>query len=84
MLLVTQVRLRGSEAQATLDDSGLDDLARSFAAPGVDILTMKDALPRTDFAPLFMDTAHLKAPGHEILARAIAAKITPLVEAPAR
>ena len=77
MLLVTQVRLRGGGAQATLDDSGLDELARSFAAPGVDILPMKDALPPTDFAGLFMDTAHMKATGHEILARAIAKKITP-------
>ena len=84
VLLITQVRLRGSGSQATLDDSGLDDLARSFSAPGVDILPMKDSLPSTDFAPLFMDTAHLKAEGHEVLARAIAAKIAPLVDASAR
>ena len=84
VLLVTQVRLRGGGPQATLDDSGLDDLARSLAAPGVDILPMKDSLPSTDFAPLFMDTAHLKAEGHEVLARAIAAKIAPLADAPAR
>ena len=84
MLLVTQVRLRGGGPQATLDDSGLDDLARSFAAPDVDILPMKDALPPTDFAPLFMDTAHLKAPGHDVLARAIAVKIKPLVQTPAK
>ena len=84
MLLVTQVRLRGSGAQATLDDSGLDDLARSFAAPGVDLLTMKDALPRPDFAPLFMDTAHLKTEGHAVLAREIAGKIAPYIPANAR
>ena len=77
VLLVTQVRLRGSGAQATLDDSGLDDLARSFAAPGVDVLSMKESLSGMDFPPLFMDTAHLKATGHEVLARAIAEKIAP-------
>jgi hypothetical protein len=33
-----------------------------------------------DFAPLFMDTAHLKAPGHEVLAQAIAGKIAPLIK----
>ncbi len=84
LLLVTQVRLRGTGKTATLDDSGLDDLARSFAAPGVNILTMKDALPRTDFAPLFMDTAHLKAAGHDVLAHAIAEKIVPFLTPPAR
>ncbi len=84
MLLVTQVRLRGGGSQAKLDDSGLDELARSFAAPGVDILTMKDALPSTDYAPLFMDTAHLKASGHDVLARSIDVKIAPLVKATAR
>ena len=84
VLLITQVRLSGSGPQATLDDSGLDELARSFAAPGVEFLPMKDSLPRTDFAPLFMDTAHLKAEGHDVLAHAIAGKIAPLVRTPAR
>ena len=84
MVLVTQVRLRGSGKTATLDDSGLDDLARSFAAPGVDTLPMKDALPQTDFAALFMDTAHLHGPGHEILARAIVEKVAPFAGVPAR
>ncbi len=74
VLLVTQVRMRGTGKSATLDDSGLDDLARSFAAPGVEILTMKDVLAGMDFAPLFMDTAHLNGRGHELLARAIAGK----------
>lgn len=84
VLLVTQVRMRGTGKSATLDDSGLDDLARSFAAPGVDVLTMKDVLSGTDFAPLFMDTAHLNGRGHEILARAIAEKITPIAKPAAR
>ena len=84
VLLVTQVRMRGTGKSATLDDSGLDDLARSFAGPGVDVLTMKEVLSATDFAPLFMDTAHLNGRGHEILARAIAEKITPIAKPPAR
>ena len=84
VLLVTQVRMRGTGKSATLDDSGLDDLARSFAAPGVDVLTMKDVLSGTDFVPLFMDTAHLNGRGHEIFARAIAEKITPIAKPPAR
>jgi hypothetical protein len=73
VLLVTQVRLRNG---ATLDDSGLDDLARSFASPGVTVLPMKVALSGTDFARLFMDTAHLRPEGHRILARAIGERIT--------
>jgi lysophospholipase L1-like esterase len=76
--------MRGTGKSATLDDSGLDDLARSFAAPGVDVLTMKDVLSGTDFVPLFMDTAHLNGRGHEIFARAIAEKITPIAKPPAR
>lgn len=84
VLLITQVRMRGTGKSATLDDSGLDDLARSFAAPGVDVLTMKDVLSGTDFVPLFMDTAHLNGRGHEIFARAIAEKITPIAKPPAR
>ena len=84
VLLVTQVRMRGTGKSATLDDSGLDDLARSFAAPGVEVLTMKDVLAGMDFVPLFMDTAHLNGRGHEILARAITEKITPIVRPAAR
>ena len=84
VLLITQVRMRGTGKSATLDDSGLDDLAHSFAAPGVEVLTMKDVLSATDFAPLFMDTAHLNGRGHEILARAIAEKITPIAKPAAR
>ena len=75
VLLVTQVRLRGRGSEATLDDSGLDTLARSFAAPDVSVLSMKDALSGTDFAPLFLDTAHLRPEGHQVIARAIAEKI---------
>jgi len=84
VLLITQVRMRGTGKSATLDDSGLDDLARSFAAPGVEVLTMKEVLAGADFAPLFMDTAHLNGRGHEILARAIAEKITPIAKPAAR
>jgi hypothetical protein len=75
MLLVTQVRMRGSGKDATLDDNGLDELARSFASPDVAILSMKDALSPLDFAPLFMDTAHLLPEGHSVLAKAIAEKL---------
>ncbi|MEQ1851584.1 MAG: hypothetical protein ABMA01_08330 [Chthoniobacteraceae bacterium] len=82
MLLVTQVRLRGSGSQGTLDDSGLDELARSFAAPDVAILSMKELLSGMDFAPLFMDNAHLKAEGHLVLARAILERVTQAGMAP--
>jgi hypothetical protein len=75
MLLITQVRMRGSGKEATLDDNGLDELARSFAAPDVAMLSMKDSLSGMDFAPLFMDTAHLRPEGHQVLARAIAEQI---------
>jgi hypothetical protein len=82
MLIVTQVRLRGSGTQAVLDDSGLDELARSFAAPDVAILSMKESLSGMDFVPLFMDNAHLKAEGHSVLARAILEKLTGAAMAP--
>jgi hypothetical protein len=84
VLLVTQVRMRGTGKSATLDDSGLDDLARSFVGPGVNVLTMKEVLSATDFAPLFIDTAHLNGRGHEILAREITGKIMRGMESPPR
>ena len=83
MLLVTQVRMRGSGKDATLDDNGLDELARSFASPDIAILSMKDSLSPMDFAPLFMDTAHLRPDGHQVLARAIAEKIALRLPQPA-
>ena len=76
MLLVTQVRVRtDATGKKFLADTGLDDLARSFAGPSVKVLSMKEALSTTDFAPLFMDTAHLNAAGHEVLAGKIAASL---------
>jgi len=75
MLLVTQVRVRGSGKESTMDDSGLDALAESFAAPDVAVLSMKQALSALDFVPLFMDTAHLLPKGHEVLAGAIVEKM---------
>lgn len=83
VLLVTQVRVRGSGPQATLDDSGLDTLARSFTSPDVSVFSMKDSLSGTDFAPLFMDTAHLLPEGHQILSRTIAGKIATRLPQPA-
>ena len=86
MLLVTQVRMRGTGPQATLDDSGLDELARSFTAPGVAVLSMKETLSGKEFAPLFLDNAHLRPQGHLVLARAIldAAEGAGLMPMPAR
>jgi hypothetical protein len=83
MLLVTQVRLRGSGKETTLDDNGLDELARSFASPDVAVLSMKESLSGMDFAPLFMDTAHLRPEGHQVIALAIAEKITARLPRPA-
>ena len=39
------------------------------------MLPMKESLSGMNFAPLFMDTAHLRPEGHRILTRAIAEKI---------
>ncbi|MEO6784605.1 MAG: SGNH/GDSL hydrolase family protein [Chthoniobacteraceae bacterium] len=75
VLLVTQARLRGGGPSATLDDSGLDALARSLVSPEVAMLSMKESLSGMDFAPLFMDNAHLHAPGHLVLAKAIVEKL---------
>jgi hypothetical protein len=82
MLLVTQVRKRGEGTQASLDDSGLDELARSYSAPDVGVLSMKESLSGVDFAPLFMDNAHLLPAGHRLLAEMIAAKLPEIVNLP--
>jgi len=84
MLLITQVRMRGSGKEATLDDNGLDELARSFASPDVAVLSMKDSLSTLEFAPLFMDTAHLRPEGHQVLARAIAEAVAVRLPQPTR
>ena len=78
VVLVTQARLRGGKPDATLHDSGLDELARSFASPEVSVLSMKESLSGMDFVPLFMDNAHLHPPGHAVLAKMIVEKLAEL------
>ena len=58
-----------------LDDRELDAIARSVEGPGVVRLSMRESLDGPDCHRLFADGSHLKQEGHELLARAIAAKI---------
>jgi hypothetical protein len=79
ILLITQVRLRATSPRPKLDDNGLDALANSFASADVAVLSMKESLSPMDFAPLFMDNAHLHPAGHQVIAELIATKLAPFI-----
>ncbi len=42
---------------------------------GVYHLSMKQVLNEVDFAPLFLDSAHLRPPGHVLIADAVVEKL---------
>jgi len=76
VLLITQVRVRtGADGKKFLSDTGLDELAGTFAGAAVATLSMKEVFSGTDAAALFLDSAHMNAAGHDVLTRAIVAKL---------
>jgi hypothetical protein len=72
ILLLTQASIGpGASGKPRLDDHGLDTLARQLVGSGVFHLSMKETLELLDFVPLFADGSHLRADGHEVLAKAV-------------
>lgn len=55
-----------------LDDKGLDALAESLKAPGVYHFSMKEALTGQDYAAIYADGSHMRPPGHQLMAEALA------------
>jgi hypothetical protein len=76
LLVVTQARaVPGPDGRLEVDDRGLDGVAAEFAGDGVATVSMKETFRGTDLERLFSDGAHLRAPGHEILAGVLRKKI---------
>jgi len=69
VVLVTQARYFRGEP---LTDGKLDLLVQPLAGPGVFVLSMKRLLEGQPLPELFADSSHLRAAGHEAIARAIA------------
>jgi len=85
LLLLTQISvLHEGGSGPSLDDQGLDDLAKSLSGGGILYLSMKDVFSPTKFAKFFIDRAHLNLPGHRHLAQALSRKVTALLPRPAR
>ncbi len=76
VLLVTQARReRDAAGRATLNDYGLDEMVQPLLGDGVYHLSMKQVLNKVDFAPLFLDSAHLRPPGHALIGGAVVEKL---------
>jgi hypothetical protein len=76
VLLVTQAHCqRDATGRFSLDDDGLDKMVRPLLGDGVYHLSMKQILMDTDFAPLFLDSAHLRPPGQALIADAVVEKL---------
>lgn len=76
ILLITQARReRGTDGRATLEDHGLDAMVRPLTNSRVAHLSMREVFRDADLASTFADSAHVRPPGHGILAAAIEARI---------
>jgi hypothetical protein len=77
VILVTQCRLEeDAHHRLYLTDHGLDALGKSLAGPGVYHVSMKEVLSGQDIKRIFANfSGHLHQEGHQLLARALCAKI---------
>jgi len=77
VILVTQCRLEeDARHRLYLTDHGLDALGESLAGPGIYHVSMKEVLSGKDIKQTFTNlSGHLRQEGHQLLARAIFAKI---------
>jgi hypothetical protein len=77
VILVTQCRLEeDGHRHLYLTDHGLDALGESLAGPGVYHVSMKEVLVGKDIKQIFSNfSGHLHKDGHQLMARALFAKI---------
>jgi hypothetical protein len=75
LLLCQAYKRKDSMAKRMLTDNGLDEIAQRLTDDGVFYLSMKNAFENLDFSDLYSDSSHLRSPGHEVLAKALAWKI---------
>ncbi len=72
ILVISQAYNMEAENQSRrLDDNGLENIAESQMRKGVLHLSMKRVLENLDFQTLYSDRSHLRAEGHEAMAKAI-------------
>jgi hypothetical protein len=58
-----------------LEGNGLEKIAEDHVTNGVFHLSMKQVLENLEFEPLYADRSHLRAEGHEVMAKAIVRKL---------
>ena len=77
IIIVTQCRLEeDAHHRLSLTDHGLDALGKSLAGPGVYHVSMKEVLSGQDIKQIFTNfSGHMHQEGHQLLARALGAKI---------
>jgi hypothetical protein len=77
IIIVTQCRLEeDAHHRLSLTDHGLDALGESLAGPGVYHVSMKEVLSGQDIKQIFTNfSGHMHQEGHQLLARALGAKI---------
>ena len=72
MLLVIQAdKITAPDGRSRTDDLGQYEWAAKLAGPDVEIIRMKDVLQDQDVDAIYADGSHVRAAGHELLARAI-------------
>lgn len=76
VLLVIQADLlQGADGKATASEGGQYDWAAALAGPGVEIVRMQELFKGMDVKAIYADGAHVRAEGHEIIAKAIATRV---------
>lgn len=71
VLLVIQADL----LQDTASEGGQYDWAAALAGPGVEIVRMQELFKGRDVKAIYADGAHVRAEGHEIIAKALAERV---------
>lgn len=72
ILLVIQAdKITAPDGRSRADDQGQYEWAAKLAGPGVEIIRMKEVFKDQDVDAIYADGAHVRAVGHELLARAI-------------
>ena len=76
ILLVSQAKIIGElNGSRRLEDNGLEKISEDHVTNGVFHLSMKQVLQSLEFEPLYADRSHLRAEGHEVMAKAIVRKL---------
>lgn len=76
VLLVIQAdKIAAADGHFVSDDQGQYEWAATLVGSGVEMIRMKDVLKDRDVETIYADGSHVRASGHELIARAIAEHI---------